>query len=202
MEQLSLFKEQGQSTGFPINLIDYIPGLFGPEESEYLINKFINETQWKQPVVKMYDKELLTPRLIAWFGNTEPGSELLHKIPDARPWTGELLIIKDKVERLAGTQFNSVLLNYYRNGNDSVAWHSDKESAAGTKTVVASVSFGQVRNFDIRSKQDHSEKYSITLQDGSYLLMKAGLQDRWEHRVAKSSKFMKARVNLTFRLIQ
>lgn len=201
MEQLSFFKEAGQSAGFPGELIEYVPGVFDALESEYLINKFITETHWKQQVVKMYDKELMTPRLNAWFGDTEPGSYLIKKIPDARPWTSELSMIKDKVERLSGIQFNSVLLNYYRDGNDSVAWHSDKGSAPGVKTVVASVSFGQVRSFDIRNKKNHSMKYSIRLEDGSYLLMKAGLQERWEHRIAKSTKFMKARINLTFRLI-
>jgi alkylated DNA repair dioxygenase AlkB len=202
MEQLSFSKEAGRSVGFPRDLIEYTPGLFDTPESEYLINKFIREVHWKQPVVKMYDKELLTPRLNAWFGDVGTGSYLIKKIPDARSWTNELLMIKNITENLAGVQFNSVLLNYYRDGNDSVAWHSDKDSAPGTKTVVASVSFGQVRSFDIRNKQDHSEKYSIKLEDGSYLLMKAGLQEYWEHRIAKSAKIMKPRINLTFRMIR
>jgi alkylated DNA repair dioxygenase AlkB len=94
-----------------------------------------------------------------------------------------------------------VLLNYYRDGNDSVAWHSDKESIMGSQPVIASVSFGQVRSFDIRNKADHNEKYSIRLEHGSFLLMKSGLQEQWEHRIAKSTKPMKARINLTFRLV-
>ena len=105
------------------------------------------------------------------------------------------------VEPLAGIRFNSVLLNYYRDGNDSVAWHSDKESIMGSQPVIASVSFGQVRSFDIRRKTDHAEKYSILLEHGSFLLMKSGLQEHWEHRIAKSAKVMKARINLTFRLV-
>lgn len=201
MEQLSFFKETGQSVGFPKGLIEYLPAIFDPHESKYFLNKCIKETQWKQPVVRMYDKEIITPRLNAWFGDVGPGSHLTRKIPDALPWTSELLMIKDKVERLAGIPFNSVLLNYYRDGNDSVAWHSDQESAPGRKTIVASVSFGQVRSFDIRYKEDHSRKYSIKLEDGSFLLMKAGLQECWEHRIAKSTKIMKARINLTFRVI-
>jgi len=105
------------------------------------------------------------------------------------------------VEPLAGITFNSVLLNYYRNGNDSVAWHSDKESIMGSQPVIASVSFGQVRSFDIRNKADHKERYSVKLEHGSFLLMKAGLQEHWEHCIAKSTKPMRARVNLTFRLV-
>jgi len=112
-----------------------------------------------------------------------------------------LLSLKEKVEQAAGKCFNSVLLNYYRDGNDSVAWHSDKESVLGKNPVIASVSFGQVRSFDIRNKTDHKEHYSIKLEHGSFLLMKAGLQERWDHRIAKSTKPMGARVNLTFRVV-
>lgn len=195
MEQLSLFGEAGQSRGLPTALLDYRPGLLDAAESEFIMNKLISETSFRQPVQKMYDKEVVTPRLIAWYGDA------VDKIPDMRPWTPELLMIKNKVEPIAGMQFNSVLLNWYRDGNDSVAWHSDKESVPGRKTTVASVSFGQVRSFDIRNKQDHSEKYSVKLENGSFLLMKAGLQDGWEHRIAKSARPMKARLNLTFRLI-
>jgi alkylated DNA repair dioxygenase AlkB len=122
-------------------------------------------------------------------------------VSDPHPWTDDLLMIKNIVEPLSGITFNSVLLNYYRNGNDSVAWHSDRESVLGKNPVIASVSFGQVRSFDIRSKSDHSEKYSVKLEYGSFLLMKAGLQEAWEHRIAKSVKPMGPRVNLTFRVV-
>jgi alkylated DNA repair dioxygenase AlkB len=194
MEQLSLFGEAGQSKGLPTELLDYRPGLLDAETSGFIMNKLIRESTFRQPVQKLYDKEVLTPRLIAWYGDPN------DKISDISPWTPELLMIRRKVELIAGMQFNGVLLNYYRDGNDSVAWHSDKESL-GRKITVASVSFGQVRSFDIRNKQDHSEKYSIKLENGSFLLMKAGLQEGWEHRIAKSTRPMKARLNLTFRLI-
>jgi alkylated DNA repair dioxygenase AlkB len=195
MEQLSLFGEAGQSKGLPTELLDYRPGLLNAAESAFIMNKLIHETSFKQPVQKMYEKEIITPRLMAWYGDAG------NKISDISPWTSELLMIKSKVELIAEMEFNCVLLNYYRDGNDSVAWHSDKESVPGRKTTVASVSFGQVRSFDIRNKQNRSEKYSIKLENGSFLLMKSGLQDGWEHRIAKSTRPMKARLNLTFRLI-
>jgi alkylated DNA repair dioxygenase AlkB len=100
-----------------------------------------------------------------------------------RPWTDELLMIKEKVEPLAGIKFNGVLLNNYQDGNDSVAWRSDKESILGKRQVIASVSFGQVRSFDIRNKIDHKEHYSVRLEHGSFLLMKMGLQEAFEHRI-------------------
>lgn len=132
--------------------------------------------------------------MTCWYGETE-------RIADILPWTSELQAIRELAEPIAGIKFNSVLLNYYRDGNDSVAWHSDKESIMGSQPVIASVSFGQVRSFDIRNKTDHKEHYSVKLEHGSFLLMKTGLQEHWEHRIAKSAKPMKARVNLTFRMV-
>jgi alkylated DNA repair dioxygenase AlkB len=201
MEQLSFFAEEGQSKELPKDLLEYSPGLFNKTESDYLLQKFITEAPWKQTVQKMYDKEVITPRLTAWYGDLGTDYSAVGKVLNPIPWTKELLMIKEKVEPLAGTHFNSVLLNYYRNGNDSVAWHSDRESVLGKNPVIASVSFGQVRSFDIRNKADHSKKYSVRLEHGSFLLMKAGLQEHWEHRIAKSTKPMKARINLTFRLV-
>lgn len=194
MEQLCFFPEAGQTKGLPKEMLEYTPGLFSKEESDALLATFIKESPWKQRVQKMWDKEVLTPRLTAWYG------ERLEEAPV--PWTPELLMIKAKVEPLAGVEFNSVLLNYYRDGNDSVAWHSDKENVLGKRPVISSVSFGQVRSFDIRKKADHSEQYSVRLEHGSFLLMKAGLQEAFEHRIAKSVKPMKARVNLTFRVVK
>jgi alkylated DNA repair dioxygenase AlkB len=201
MEQLYIFPEAGQSKGLPTDYLEYFPGLFSQEEGDFLLQKFIAEAQWKQKIQKMYDREVVTPRLTAWYGDLGTDYSNPGRISNPTPWTPELLAIKEVVEPLAGTKFNSVLLNYYRDGNDSVAWHSDKESILGKHPVIASVSFGQVRSFDIRNKTDHGEKYSVRLEHGSLLLMKSGLQEHWEHRIAKSVKPMKARVNLTFRVV-
>jgi alkylated DNA repair dioxygenase AlkB len=201
MEQLCFFPEEGQSKGLPKELLEYIPALFDEEQSNSLLNKFIAATPWQQRIQKIYDKEVITPRLTAWYGDPEvyDYASLTQTKPNL--WTPELLMIKAKIEPLAGIKFNSVLLNYYRDGNDSVAWHSDRESVLGNNPVIASVSFGQVRSFDIRNKADHGEKYSVRLEHGSFLLMKAGLQEHWEHRIAKSIKPMRARINLTFRTV-
>jgi alkylated DNA repair dioxygenase AlkB len=116
-------------------------------------------------------------------------------------WSPELADLKERIEKFTGYRFNSVLLNLYRDGNDSVAWHRDKESELGNRPVIASVSLGQVRNFDFRKVDDHHKKYSLALEHGSLLIMKGDLQLYWEHRITKSSRKMKPRVNLTFRLI-
>jgi alkylated DNA repair dioxygenase AlkB len=201
MEQLCFFPEAGQSKNLPVEFLEYFPGLIGREQSDFYLQKFITEAPWKQTVQKIYDKEMVTPRLTAWYGDLGTNYSHPGRISDPIPWTPELMGIKQIVEPLAGVRFNSVLLNYYRDGNDSVAWHSDKESILGRHPVIASVTFGQVRSFDIRCKKDHAEKYAVRLEHGSFLLMKGGLQEQWEHRIAKSVKPMKARVNLTFRVV-
>jgi alkylated DNA repair dioxygenase AlkB len=200
-EQLALFAEAGQSKGLPTDFLEYFPGLFSPEESDFYLQRFIAETPWKQSVQKLYEKEVVTPRLVAWYGDWGTDYSNPGRVANPMPWTPELLAIKEKVEPLCGVTFNSVLLNYYRDGSDSVAWHSDRESVLGKHPVIASVSFGQVRSFDIRSKANHAEKYSVRLEHGSFLLMKSGLQENWEHRIAKSVKPMRGRVNLTFRVV-
>ena len=194
MEQLALFGEAGQSKSLPPDFLEYRPGLVDWGTADRLLRHFVAATPWKQTTQKLWDKEYLTPRLTAWYGETE-------RITGTLPWTPELQMIRQLVEPLAGIKFNSVLLNYYRDGNDSVAWHSDKESIMGSQPVIASVSFGQVRSFDIRNKTNHKETYSVKLEHGSFLLMKSGLQEHWEHRIAKSTKLMGPRVNLTFRLV-
>lgn len=201
MEQLSFFKEAGQTPGLPAELLEYHPAFCDEQQSNYLLEKLIADTPWTQKIVQMYDKQVVTPRLTAWYADPaiQDYTSMLRSAPN--PWTTDLLMLKENVEQLAGITFNSVLLNYYRDGNDSVAWHSDNEKALGTHPVIASVSFGQVRSFDIRNKLDHSRKYAIKLESGSLMIMKGNLQQDWEHRIAKSVKPMKQRLNLTFRVV-
>ncbi|AOM80994.1 alpha-ketoglutarate-dependent dioxygenase AlkB family protein [Pedobacter steynii] len=195
--QHKLFNDYEQLM-LPQELMDYTPGFISRTESDILLNHLLETVPWQQSKVMMYEKEVLTPRLSAWFGDRRIRSE------DKRtplPWTPELLSLKAKIEAHTGMVFNGVLLNYYRDGNDSVAWHADKDTIPGLKTEIASVSLGQERNFDFRNKDNHRQCYSIKLEHGSLLLMKGDLQKYWEHRIAKSATPMKGRINLTFRKV-
>jgi alkylated DNA repair dioxygenase AlkB len=197
MEQLKLFDDRKHFL-LPEHLMTYEPGFVSSADSERYLATFLKTVPFQQSKVIMYEKEVLTPRLTAWYGDRP------LRDGDQRPpvkWTKELLEIKEKVEDFTGIIFNGVLLNYYRNGNDSVAWHSDKDTITGLKTEIASVSFGQPRNFDFRNKENHRQQYSLELGNGSLLLMKGDLQKYWEHRIAKSPVPMKARLNLTFRKV-
>ncbi len=201
MEQLNIFDGGGQAPKLPAELMDYRPNCFTREESIHLMQALKTTIQWKQETIQMYGKLLNTPRLTGWYGDNNKTYAYSGKKYDPYQWTPELLFIKQRVDEATGITFNSVLLNDYRNGNDSVAWHADDEPELGLNPVIASVSFGQVRRFDLRHKQDHKLKYSVELENGSLLIMKGDLQHNWEHQVPKSSKAFRERINLTFRVI-
>jgi alkylated DNA repair dioxygenase AlkB len=201
MEQLNIFGDAAPAIVLPAELMEYHPGVFSAQESIAFMETFISNVTWEQRTVTMYGKQIITPRLMAWYGDTGTDYTFSGTKNNPFPWTKELIWIKQTIEKFTGTTFNSVLLNYYRDGNDSVAWHSDDEYELGIKPVIASVSFGQARRFDVRHKTNYQNKYSINLENGSLLLMKGDMQHNWEHRIAKSNGPLRERVNLTFRVI-
>ena len=162
------------------------------------LNRTIN---WRQDSIKLYGKSIPLPRLEAWYGDsgksyTYSGIEMMPE-----PWTPMLEIIKSRIEIIAGVRFNSVLMNLYRDGRDSVAWHSDDEPELGQNPVIGSVSFGGTRRFCFRHKQRPNCKAEVALSDGSFLLMGGETQHFWLHQVPKTKQAVKPRINLTFRVI-
>ncbi|PST83553.1 alpha-ketoglutarate-dependent dioxygenase AlkB [Pedobacter yulinensis] len=200
-QQLSFFCDSGQSSALPDELLEYRPGFLTGPVADDLFTLLHETAPWQQRLVRMYEKDVQTPRLTAWFGDEEALEVVEKTIRPLARWTPELEALRRQLAVLAGVAFNSVLLNLYRDGQDSVAWHSDKETIMGSHPVIASVSLGQVRTFDIRRKADHADKYAVRLEHGSLLLMKGKLQQDWEHRVAKSTQQMGPRINLTFRKV-
>ncbi|QQL50753.1 alpha-ketoglutarate-dependent dioxygenase AlkB family protein [Mucilaginibacter ginkgonis] len=199
MSQMDIFGASQKREVLP-GLLDYLPGFITAGESADLLQHLINTSPWTQRSVIMYGKAVLTPRLTAWFGdrNIDPVFNGDGLAP--HDWTPELLSLKERVEVESGIEFNSVLLNYYRDGNDSVSWHDDRDGLEGRNKFVVSLSLGATRSFDIRRKDDHAIKYSIPLESGSYLFMKNDFQKDWQHRIAKSVNIIKPRINLTFRV--
>ena len=202
MSQLSLFDTE-EFYEFPKDLLEYKENFLSREEADRLKDHLFRTAPWEQRTQKMYDKTVMIPRLTAWYGDDKKSYESADNITSStNPWTPELLALKERIEQEFGYRFNGVLLNLYRDQNDSVAWHRDKESRYGKRPVIASISLGQTRNFDFRKKDHHQSKYSLPLPNGSLLIMKGDLQEHWEHRISKSTIPMKERINLTFRLIK
>jgi alkylated DNA repair dioxygenase AlkB len=174
--------------------------LFSQAESERLFSELQTHVNWKQEFIKIYGKPVPIPRLTAWYG--DPGKKYTYSkiemMPE--PWSEILLEIKSRIEPLAQVRFNSVLLNLYRDGKDSVAWHSDNEPELGQNPVIGSVSLGETRRFMLKHKSKQL-KDEVQLSSGSFLLMKGETQHFWLHQIPKSQKSIGARVNLTFRVI-
>ena len=119
-----------------------------------------------------------------------------------KPLSLVLKKIKTRIEEVSEVKFNTVLLNLYRDGSDSNGWHSDDEPELGRNPVIASLSFGAERVFQLRNKSDKSLRKNILLEDGSLLLMKGATQHNWQHQIPKSKKITRPRINLTFRSIE
>lgn len=179
----------------------FFPNFFSKAESDSLLKNLRNNIIWKQESMNMYGKKIDFPRLTAWYGNNDKPYSFSGITLQPLPWSSEILSIKSKIEPAAKTAFNSVLLNLYRDGNDSISWHTDAEKELGTNPVIASVNFGATRKFQLRHIKT-KEKLEIELTHGSLLIMQGELQHFWQHQVPKTSKVVSERINLTFRVIK
>ena len=199
-----LFRESKMGYDLPDAEIEYFPEFFSREKSLNFLPQLLDTIKWKQNTIKMYGKENPVPRLEAWYG--DPGKSYAYSGIRMEPstWTDELNEIKRSIESEVAISFNSVLINYYRDGQDRVAWHSDDEKELGKNPVIGSVSFGAERTFKLRHKQykENNLKQSIVLKNGSFLLMKGATQHHWMHEIPRTAKPIGPRINLTFRVIK
>ncbi len=177
------------------------PKFFSTEESSRLLAILQESIPWKQEAIKLYGKTIPTPRLTAWHGDTEARYSYSNIIHEPEPWTPELLEIKRRIEPICKAQFNFVLLNFYREGRDSMSWHSDDEPELGANPIIGSVSFGAPRRFHFRHKFDASLRQSVDLTDGSLLIMGGATQHFWRHQLPKTARPIAPRINLTFRTV-
>jgi alkylated DNA repair dioxygenase AlkB len=158
--------------------------------------------RWKQDSIKLYGKTLPLPRLTSWYGDQGHNYTYSGITSNPNSWNDGLLYIKKEIESRFGDKFNSVLLNWYRDGEDYLNWHSDDEKELGHNPVIASANFGETRDFVVRRKDDKAQKLVIPLKHGTLLIMSGELQRFWEHSVPKRKKVTGARFNLTFRNIE
>lgn len=202
--QQSLVLEQAREIELPDAELSYYPRLFETKQADGLLAKLKDGIEWTQNTIRFYGKESLVPRMEAWYGDEGKSYAYSGIHMDPKPWTEELIIIKHKIEPLAGVAFNSVLINYYRDGKDRVAWHSDDERELGKNPVIGSVSLGAERKFKLRHKRYKTNglKHEILLRHGSFLIMKGSTQHHWMHEIPRTAKPIGPRINLTFRIIK
>ena len=201
-EQDSFFNTESDNNFEKDHLyIDYIKNCFDEEESLYFLKSLMDKIKWKQDYINFFGKTHPLPRLTAWYGDTNMNYTYSGIPMTPYPWNSELLEIKKRADKYAKNNFNSVLLNYYRSGNDSVSWHSDDEKELGDQPIIGSVSFGATRKFRLRNKNNKKMIHNIELENGSLLIMKKLTQQYWEHEIPKTKKKVAERINLTFRTI-
>ncbi|MEH0156082.1 alpha-ketoglutarate-dependent dioxygenase AlkB [Limibacter armeniacum] len=173
------------------------------DEADQLYQLLENEIEWEQEELKIFGKWYKVPRKTAWYADKGVRYKYSGVVHEPIPWTAGLLEMKAKIEAYTGHSFNSVLLNWYRNGSDKMGWHADNESELGENPIIASLSFGETRRFDLRYQADKTEpKVQLHLAHGSLLIMGGTTQHFWQHQIPVQKKIEKGRINLTFRLIK
>lgn len=171
-------------------------------DSEYFLNNLISETPWRSETISLWGKAMLQPRLTAWYADPDLNYSYSGIRLVAEKWSDTLLELRECVEKASGAAFNSVLLNYYRDNNDSMGMHSDDEPELGRRPVIASLSLGEERVFVLKHKTRSGPKtIKLPLSDASLLVMKGSTQTNWKHGIPKETNHCGPRVNLTFRQI-
>jgi alkylated DNA repair dioxygenase AlkB len=166
--------------------------------------KILTDTiNWKQEEITFYGKTYPIPRKTAWYGYEGFNYTYAGISCNPDPWTKELLEIKKDIESFMPEEdFNSVLLNLYRDGNDKVSWHADDEKGLGKNPVIASLSLGATRHFDLKHKDNPKLKMRIDLTPGCLVIMTGELQHHWLHQIPVQKTIIEPRINLTFRTIK
>jgi alkylated DNA repair dioxygenase AlkB len=157
---------------------------------------------WAQHRVRVFGREHPTPRLCAWYGDPQARYAYSGQVLEPLPWTPALAHIRARLEATSGIAFDSVLCNLYRDGADSMGWHSDDEASLGPRPVIASLSLGATRRFLLRHRRRRElGPIDLSLAHGDLLLMAGDTQRHWQHAVPRTRRPVGPRINLTFRRV-
>lgn len=197
-----LFPQEKIIFNLPDAEMEYYPEFFPLAKANELFELLQTETPWQQDTITVFGKTHLQPRLTALFGNEGKPYGYSNIVMQPHHWSPLMMYIKEEVEKACSENFTTVLLNNYRDGRDSNGWHSDNEKELGRNPVIASISFGAERVFQLKHNTIKEAKQNITLEHGSLLVMKGTTQHFWKHQIPKTIKPIGARINLTFRIIK
>lgn len=197
-----LFNTEPLTLSLPDAEIIYYPQFFDKEQADQIYAELLQEIAWQQDNITVFGKTHPQPRLTALYGNEGKPYSYSNITMQPNPWNTLLQKIKYHIETTTECQFTTVLLNQYRDGKDSNGWHADNEKELGTNPIIASLSFGSERVFQLKHNTIADAKKSIVLEHGSLLLMKGSTQHFWKHQIPKTAKPIGNRINLTFRSIK
>lgn len=196
---MELFSAEKQDYNLPNAHLEYYPQFLTQDEADHLFNNLKQKTTWRHDDITVFGKTYKQPRLTALYGSTTTAYGYSNIVMHPEPFTPLLLDVKHQIEKIASHPFNIVLLNLYRDGNDSNGWHADNEKELGKEPVIASLSLGEERPFHFKHRTLKSQRHKLILQHGSLLIMKGKMQQFWLHQIAKTKKQIGERINLTFR---
>jgi alkylated DNA repair dioxygenase AlkB len=196
---MDLFNETRRLALADANVIYHpVPDLGASADS--LFDALREQVPWEQHSVRIHDRIIPQPRLSSWHGSVVHTYSTLAHVLIPHPWSPPLLALRERVQAIAGGQYNSMLANLYRDGNDAIGWHSDDEQELGPRPLIASLSFGAPRRFAMRRRDDHRQIVHIDLAHGSLLVMGGTMQRYWQHALPRTRQVLGERINLTFRL--
>lgn len=173
---------------------------YAPQQADEWFAQLNATCVWQAEEILVYGKWHKVPRLMCWYGEEGAVYRYSGVNHPPLPWTPELLAIKEKVQQHCQCEFNSVLLNLYRDGQDSMGYHADDEKELGENPLIASLSFGAERLFRLQHKT-RKINLDIRLGHGDLLVMTGTIQRHWRHALPKTQKPKTSRINLTFRRI-
>jgi alkylated DNA repair dioxygenase AlkB len=199
MNTPSLFSDKRELLPFDGSAF-LIPRFFESTQTTQLFQQIMDETHWEMPEMVMFGKKYSQAGLSTWFTNTNVSYVYSGITRTPHAMTLVLQEVMDQCSLASGAEYNSVLVNLYRDGNDSVSWHSDNEEINGSEPTIASVSLGATRRFDLRHKES-GKTVRVDLEDGSLLVMSGLSQHCWVHQIAKTKTKVGPRINLTFRRV-
>ena len=185
---------------------EYYPSFIAPSEAGRLLALLWRELAWDEKEISLFGRKVLQPRLVAWYGDEAAEYKYSGLKLQPLPWHPALQDLRKQLEDCTGRNYNSVLANAYRDGSDSMGWHSDNEPELGMNPVIASVSLGAERSFRVRKVKNRRPlaggSSGIILGHGSLLVMKGASQALYQHALPKTRRKTKLRINLTYRQIE
>lgn len=181
--------------------LQFDPAFLSPSRAATLFDALRGDIAWETHRLRLFGREVASPRLSCWIG--DPGATYVYSGTrfEPRAWPPALLALRARLSEASGEQFNSVLANLYRDGADSMGWHSDDEPELGPRPVIASLSLGATRRFVLKHRHDTGLQLALDLPAGSLLLMRGQTQSHYRHALPKTARAVGERINLTFRRI-
>lgn len=198
---MDLFSEEKRHFNLPNAELIYTENFYDTAKADYYFDILKKTIDWQQDDITIYGKTYKQPRLTALYANNSKPYSYSNITMQPTIFTSELQQIKLDLEQEINHKFTSVLLNLYRNGNDSNGWHADDETELGKNPVIASLSLGATRPFHFKHRDIKNERHKINLNHGSLLIMRGEMQHYWLHQIAKTKKNIGERINLTFRTL-